>query len=94
MILHLGGNHAIFTSKIIAIVDHDSMYSCVSNRDLFKRLQTENRIFDMSQDTSSYVFAQLNDGSVGVYCSVISSGTLAKRCNFVEKIQHDQHLRL
>jgi hypothetical protein len=80
MILHYGGGEILMSEDITAILDAQSAQTSRINRALLDRARREGRMHGREEGCASYVLVCRRD--LAVYCSPISSLTLARRAGF------------
>lgn len=97
MVLHIGGDMIVATENIVAIIDVDTANASRDMRLFFNEIKTEYEKRN-AESCKSFVITsdfrmrrrslrgQTPERKSVIYCSNISSGTLLKRCGFVDKI--------
>ena len=79
MYLHIGGKTSVLVKDVLAIFDKASLRSSRSVRFFIRRMRQEKKILGDDDEAVSYVFVCDESGKEKLYCSPISSLTLAKR---------------
>lgn len=96
MFLHLGKNFVIPLKDVIAIIDAETAFKSSDTKEFFNIAKEEGFIYDIvKDDIKSYIITERvekdkkNSTKIRksiIYSSNISSDTLYKRADFVDKI--------
>lgn len=96
MFLHLGKNFVVPLKDVIAIIDAETAFKSDDTKDFFNIAKEEGFIYDIVEnDIKSYIITEKVEKDKNystkirrsiIYSSNISSDTLYKRANFVDKI--------
>lgn len=86
MFLHIGSDIEIMKRDIIAIIDIESINESKISNNFFKNAQKEGRVYNISECNPKSIVILNDNSEMKLYLSPISSITLQKRIDFVEKL--------
>jgi len=88
MFLHLGGDVVVNLKNVIAIMDMETTTVSKISKEFLSIAEEEGFIVNVSEDLpKSYVITEVDKKSK-IYISPISSVTLFKRANYIDKLSH------
>lgn len=80
MILHLGGDEAVYSKDIVMIMDVQTAGQAPHTRRFLSQMEQQGRMVLLDEGVKSYVVVAHEREDARVYASPISAATLAKRC--------------
>lgn len=80
MILHLGGDQAVYSKDIVMIMDVQTAGQAPHTQRFLTQMEQQGRMVLVEQGIKSYVVVAHEREDARVYASPISAATLAKRC--------------
>ncbi len=80
MILHLGGDEAVYSKDIVMIMDVQTAGQAPYTRKFLMQMEEQGRMVLLDESVKSYVVVAHERENARVYASPISAATLAKRC--------------
>ena len=86
MFIHLGGDVVIPSKDIIAIIDLESGNFSNNTKEFIQIAEDEGFIEEISNEVSKSFILSEKDNKTKIYLSPISSVTLQKRLNFIDKV--------
>lgn len=85
MFLHIGGNFVVPLKNIIAILDLEKTTISKDTREFLRTAEEEGFIESITDDIPKSFIVTETDKKSKIYLSSISSSTLQKRSNYIDK---------